>query len=131
MGPARETNMPSTAAEQEVLAAEEARCTATRTGDLAGLERVLHEGYTHVTGTGNVLNRQQYLDWVRATPRRHERHGLRVRCFGDNAVIVGGLTNHLTEAGGGTRVIETVVTQVAVREGGQWRFVAFQITPKR
>jgi hypothetical protein len=46
-------------------------------------------------------------------------------------VIVGGLTNHLSEADGGTRVIETMVTQVAVRERGVWRFVAFQITPRR
>jgi ketosteroid isomerase-like protein len=118
-------------ADREVLAAEEARCKATREGDLAALERVLHEGYTHVTGTGKVMNRQQYLEWVSSTPRRHERHALQVRCFGDNAVIVGGLTNYLTEADGGTRVIEATVTQVARREQGNWRFVAFQITPKR
>jgi hypothetical protein len=77
------------------------------------------------------MNRQQYLDWVSATPRRHERHDLRVRRYGDTAVIVGGLTNHLTEPGGGIRVIEAMVTQVAFREGGAWRFVAFQITPRR
>ena len=58
-----------------------------------------------MTGSGSVMNRQQYLDWVSATPRRHERHGLRVRRYGDSAVIVGGLTNHLSEPGGGTDVI--------------------------
>ena len=119
------------ALDREVLAAEDARCKATREGDLSALKQVLDEAYTHVTGTGNVMNRQQYLDWVSATPRRHERHALSVRRYGDTAVLVGGLTNYLTEAGGGTRVIEAMVTQVAQRQDGAWRFVAFQITPKR
>lgn len=123
--------MTDDALDREVLEAEEARCKATREGDLEALGRILHESYTHVTGSGSVMNRQQYLDWVSATPRRHERHGLRVRRYGDSAVIVGGLTNHLSEPGGGTRVIEAMVTQVAQRQDGVWRFVAFQITPKR
>lgn len=123
--------MSDDAMNREVLEAEEARCKATREGDLEALKRVLHEDYTHVTGSASVMNREQYLNWVRTTPRRHERHDLTVRRYGDTAVIVGGLTNHLTEAGGGTRVIETLVTQVAHREHGAWRFVAFQITPKR
>ena len=123
--------MTDEALDREVLEAEQARCKATREGNLDALQQVLHEGYIHVTGTGNVMNRQQYLDWVSATPRRHERHELSVRRFGDTAVLVGGLTNYLTEAGGGTRVIEAMVTQVAQRQNGAWRFVAFQITPKR
>lgn len=123
--------MTDDALDREVLEAEEARCKATREGDLEALGRILHESYTHVTGSGSVMNRQQYLDWVSATPRRHERSGLHVRRYGDSAVIVGGLTNHLSEPGGATRVIEAMVTQVAQRQDGVWRFVAFQITPKR
>lgn len=123
--------MTDEALDREVLDAEAARCKATREGDLDALRDVLHEGYTHVTGFGSVLNRQQYLDWVRERPRRHERHALSVRRYGDTAVIVGALTNYLSEAGGGTRVVEAMVTQVAQRADGVWRFVAFQITPKR
>jgi len=123
--------MTDDALDRAVLEAEEARCRATREGDLKALKLVLHEDYAHVTGGASVMNRQQYLDWVSATPRRHERHGLRVRRYGDTAVLIGGLTNHLSEPGGGTRVIEATVTQVAVHQDGAWRFVAFQITPKR
>jgi hypothetical protein len=123
--------MTEDALDRGVLEAEEARCKATREGDLQALKRILHEDYAHVTGGASVMNRQQYLDWVSATPRRHERHGLRVMRYGDTAVIIGGLTYHLSDAGGGTRVIEATVTQVAVRQNGAWRFVAFQITPKR
>lgn len=123
--------MNDAALDREVLEAEEARCRATGEGDLPALKRILHEDYSHVTGGASVMSRQQYLDWASATPRRHERHGLRVKRYGDTAVIIGGLTNHLSGAGGGTRVIEATVTQVAVRQDGVWRFVAFQITPKR
>lgn len=116
---------------QEVIEAEQARCQATRERDLDALGRLLRDDYTHVTGRGSVMNREQYLEWVGSAPRRHERHDLQVRCYGDTAVIVGGLTNHLSDPEGNTRVIETTVTQVAVREGEAWRFVAFHITPKR
>ncbi len=117
--------------DDDVLALEELRCKATREGDLDALKRVLHDDYSHVTGSGSVMNRQQYLDWVGATPRRHERSELRVRRYGDSAVLLGRLTNHLTQPDGSTRVIEAMVTQTAIREDEAWRFVAFQITPKR
>lgn len=122
--------MTDDAQDREVLEAEAARCEATAAADVEALKRILHEEYTHVTGSGSVMNRAQYLEWVCATPRRHERHGLRVRRYGGSAVIVGGLTNHMSEPGGGTRVIEAMVTQVAHRDGDSWRFVAFQITPR-
>ena len=123
--------MADPTADHDVLAAEELRCKATREGDLDALKRVLHADYSHVTGSGSVMNREQYLEWVRAMPRRHERHDLSVRCYGHAAVLLGGLTNHLSQPDGSTRVIETMVTQTAVREAGVWRFVAFHITPKR
>jgi ketosteroid isomerase-like protein len=123
--------MIDNATENEILAAEEARCAATREGDLETLKHLLHEDYTHVTGSGSMMSRDQYIDWVREMPRRHERHDLRVQRYGDTAVIVGPLTNHLSQPDGSTRVVEAVVTQVVHRENGVWRFVAFQITPKR
>ena len=122
--------MTDDALEREVLEAEAARCRATSEGDLQALKRILHEDYSHVTGSASVMNREQYLAWVCATPRRHVRHDLRVKRYGDTAVLLGGLTNHLSDAEGGTRVIEATVTQVAVRQNGAWCFVAFQMTPK-
>lgn len=115
----------------EVLAAEQERCRATREGDLESLGRLLDPAYTHVTGSGSTMTRDQYLAWVAETPRRHERRDLQIRVFGDSAVIVGPLTNHLSQADGSIRVIEAIVTQVAHRQDGAWRFDAFQITPVR
>lgn len=116
--------------EHEVLAAEDARCKATRDADAIALRKLLHENYTHVTGTGSTMNREQYIRWVGQTKRRHERGELQVMRFGNTAVIQGPLTNHLSEPDGGTRIIEAFVTQVAHCENGEWRFVTFQITPK-
>lgn len=117
--------------EQEVLAAEATRCKAIELADADSMRALLHEEYTHVTGGGSTMNREQYIQWVGETPRVHERHDLTVRCFGDTAVIQGPLTNHMSTSDGGTRLIEAFVTQVVHRQEGQWRFVAFQITPVR
>jgi ketosteroid isomerase-like protein len=113
--------------EQEILAAEEARCKATREGDLDALRELLHEDYIHVTGLGTTVNQQQYIDWIAAMPREHARHNLKVRCFGDAAMICGPLTNRIGAPE--PRVVETYVTQVLHKEAGKWRFHAFQITP--
>jgi hypothetical protein len=123
--------MSDDAQTQEVLAAEAARCKATLEMDVDALKALLHEDYTHVTGGAGTMNRAQYLEWVVETPRKHERLDLKVKRFGDTAVIWGKLNNHMTEKGGGTRLIEAYVSQVVHRENGAWRFVSMQLTPKR
>lgn len=117
--------------EQEVLAAEAARCRAIERADADAMRALLHDDYTHVTGGGSIMNRERYIAWVGETRRVHERHDLAVRCFGDTAVIQGPLVNHMSLPDGGTRLIDAFVTQVLHRQDGVWRFVAFQITPKR
>ena len=46
--------MTDDALDREVLAAEEARCKATREGDLGALKAILHEDYAHVTNPYGV-----------------------------------------------------------------------------
>lgn len=117
--------------DREVLAAEEARCKATREMDVETLGNLLHPDYTHVTGGAGTMTRAQYLEWVVETPRNHERLDLKVKRFGDTAVIWGKLNNHMQEKGGGVRLIEAFVSQVVHKENGAWRFVSMQLTPKR
>ena len=115
--------------EDEIIALEVRRCNATSTGDLQALHDILADDYLHVTGGGSIMNKADYLAWVKQLPRHHQRGGLTVRLYGDTAVVVGELLNRLRDKAG-DRVIETVVTQVARREANHWRFVSFHITPK-
>ncbi len=123
--------MTDTTTEQEVLAAEASRCDAVAHADADAMRALLADDYLHVTGGGSTMGRDQYIEWVGETTRVHVRHDLSVRCFGDVAVIQGPLDNHMSTPDGGSRLIEAFVTQVLHREDGTWRFVAFQITPKR
>lgn len=116
---------------EDVLAAEAARCAAVAGADADAMHALLDDDYLHVTGGGGTMDRGQYIAWVGETARVHERRDLSVRCYGDTAVIQGPLDNHMSTSDGGTRLIEAFVTQVLHRVDGQWRFVAFQITPKR
>ena len=113
----------------DILALEGDRCKATAEGDLDALKNILADDYVHVTGNGAIMNKLGYLSWVKELPRSHQRTNLNVRLYGDTAVIYGDLLNRLQTRGGET-VIETVVTQVAHRSDGKWRFVSFHITPK-
>jgi ketosteroid isomerase-like protein len=116
---------------QNILDLERRRCAAIGAGDLAALADVLADDYIHVMGTGTIKDKASYIETIRNGPRTPERGDLRVRLYGDTAVVTGPLLNRIGAAGQPTRIIDTVVTQVAVKSGGRWRFVSFQITPKR
>lgn len=117
--------------EAEVLELERRRCAAIGAGDLNALSDVLADDYIHVMGMGVIKDKASYIETIRNGPRTPERDNLHVRLYGDTAVIVGDLLNRIGAPGEPTRIIDTVVTQVAVRSAGRWRFVSFQITPKR
>jgi hypothetical protein len=117
--------MSANSVEQEVLAAEEARCKATFEQDVNALRQILHEDYTHVTGAGGLMNQQQYIEWVTALSRKHVRRDLKVRVVGDSALICGPLTNHFPDMD----PYDTYATQVLTKENGKWRFRAHQFTP--
>jgi ketosteroid isomerase-like protein len=125
----RKEHMTQQSEKDDVITLEARRCEATSRADLQALQEILADDYLHVTGNGSIMNKADYLAWVRQLPRSHQRGDLTVRIYGDTAVLVGGLLNRLQEKAG-VRIIETVVTQVARKDGKQWRFVSFHITPK-
>jgi uncharacterized protein (TIGR02246 family) len=114
-----------------VLDLERRRCAAIGAGDLAALSEILADDYFHVLGEGSTNDKAQYLETVRTGPRVPERGPLTVRRYGDAAVVTGSIINRITYPGQETRVIHAMVTQVAVKRDGVWRFVSFQITPVR
>jgi len=116
-------------AQREVIALEERRMAAIAHPDFAVLQEVLADDYLHVYGNGSTSDRAGYIAQVRAAPRVPVRGPTQVRIYGDCAVVTGSLLNRVHYAEG-ERVYDTIVTQVAHKVGGRWKFVSFQITPK-
>jgi ketosteroid isomerase-like protein len=118
-------------AADEVLELEARRCAAVAAGDLDGLADTLADDYLHVWGGGTTTGKVAYVAELKAGPRTHERSNLVVRVYGDAAVVTGDVLNTMSYPGRPVRVVRAFVTQVAVRSAGGWRFVSWQITPKR
>jgi ketosteroid isomerase-like protein len=99
--------------------------------DVAFLERVLHEDYTHHRPRGTVENRAQYLENRKA--RRVEFESLvadeiRARVYGDTAVVTGRSTAKGKDPQG-VMDEQRRWTRVFVRRDGRWQLVHFQGTP--
>lgn len=122
---------PVTDDKEQILDLERRRCAAIGAGNLAALADVLADDYVHVMGMGTVKDKASYIETIHSGPRVPERGTLTVRLYGDAAVLTGDLLNRINTPGREPRVIDAMVTQVAVKSGGRWRFVSFQITPKR
>ena len=100
-------------------------------GDIAFLERVLHEDFTHYRPRGTVENRAQYLE-----NRKTRRVGfdslvaedIKVRLYGDTAVVT-----YRSAAKGkdqqGAFDEQRLWTRVFVRRDGRWQLVHSQGTP--
>lgn len=117
--------MMTTRADEDVLNLERRRCDAINSGDLAALRAVLSDDYLHVHTNGRIDDLESYLDVVRQYPRHTQRGAINVRQYGNVAVLVGDQVNTLD-----AREMCVVVQQVAVRTGGDWRFVATHVTNK-
>ena len=115
----------------EILDLERRRCAAIGSGDLAVLRDCLADDYLHVGGAGSTSNKDAYIKTIAQGPRAPERGNLTVRLYGDAAVLTGDLLNKICAPGEPVKLVETFATQIAIRDGGKWRFVSFQLTQKR
>ena len=114
-----------------VIALEARRCVAIGAGDLTQLAEVLADDYLHVLAPGQVIDKHGYIELIRKAPRTPRRGTLRVRMYGDAAVVTGDLDNYLGAPGEEPRTIPAFCTQVARKQDGQWRFVSYILTRKR
>lgn len=114
--------------DDEVIALEARRGDAIGMGDLAALAEVLADDYLHVLAPGRVVDKAGYVEMIRNGPRRPVRRALRVRSYGDAAVLTGELENRIGAADDVRRVIPAFCTQVAIRTDGTWRFVSYILT---
>jgi hypothetical protein len=78
-----------------------------------------------------VDDRAGHIQGVAKRPRQTTRGELKVRVYGELAVLTGELTNQMVVPGEEPRVMRAYCHQVAVRRDGGWRFVSTQLTPLR
>lgn len=110
------------AAVDEVLAAEAERCRAIYEQDWAVLEPMMSDDLSYVHMPGRIENKAQYLAGVKSRPRKVEREDLKVRVYGNTAVMTGIMINRPPNA----ESVTARVTQTWVKDGPGWKMVAFQ-----
>ncbi|MGW4084945.1 nuclear transport factor 2 family protein [Streptomyces sp. NPDC004822] len=113
-------------------AVEHRRQRALVEADLATLDEIFDDTLVHTHAHGITHTKAQLLAHTAA--RRPylgiSRGELLVRLVGDVAVMTGAQTNRLRTPDGGARTLTGVATQILHRhDGGDWRFISFQMTP--
>lgn len=107
--------------------------------NLAFLEGMLHPDYVHTRPNGVVSDRAQFLASVKrdgAEPNvnydKLTSTDIKVRLYGDTAVLTGRSGIASDDATGALNG-ETRWTRIFLRQGGNWKLVAFQATlvPKK
>ncbi|AWE54800.1 DUF4440 domain-containing protein [Streptomyces nigra] len=113
-------------------AVERRRQRALVDADLATLDEIFDDTLVHTHAHGITHTKAQLL--AHTADRRPylgiSRGELLVRLVGDVAVVTGPLTNRLRTPDGGERTLTGVATQILHRrDGDDWRFISFQMTP--
>jgi len=98
------------------------RCRAISEQDWPALERLLAEDMTHTHMTGRVEDKPTFMDGIKGRPRLVERGEIKIRVYGNIAVMNGRQFNTTSD-----RRMEMEVLQVWRRRNGvDWQEVAFQ-----
>lgn len=126
--------------QDDLLALEARRCDAIAACDVAALSAMLRDDYIHVYGGGLSSGKTDWIDHIAEVPRVPERVDMKVRVYGDTAVLTGRMINRIRPGADakpadaiGKRVpikedVQAFATQVVVRENGEWKFCTFQMT---
>ena len=118
--------------EQQVRDLEDRRFAAMVAGDFDAFAAVCHPNliYTHSTGVTDTLG--SYLEGCRSGYYDYHRieHPVdRVVIVGDTALVLGEMNADLT-VGGRRKQVHNSSLAVWVRDGGAWRLIGYQPTPK-
>ena len=127
-----DTDPATPADEQAVRDLEDRRYAAIVAGDFDGFAAVCHPDliYTHSNGGTDTLG--SYLDKCRAGFYVYHRvdHPVdRVVIVGDTALVLGEMNADLT-SNGVRKQLHNSALAVWVRDGGTWKLLGYQPTPK-
>lgn len=120
----------TSAAEADVLRADDRRFEAMRKGDWAALDAALADDLTYVHSSARLESKKEHLDNLRAG--RPQYRGIaprerRARVHGDVGVVNGISEMHVENAGKEQRFTIRYLA-VYAKVGEQWRMLAWQST---
>lgn len=113
--------------EEALLALDAKRLQAMNQADPELMLSVLHDDHVHVMANGVVTDKAGAGEGVRNKSRKVEPGELKVRIYGDFAVVTGAQTNH-EQINGQPVTLQLFVTRVARRVDGVWKFISLHAT---
>jgi hypothetical protein len=119
------------APEGHILTLEIRRAQALIEGDLAMLEDLTADPYTHVESTGVLRTRTQFLEGLRTGQYRFSRFEIQenhVRVVGDVAIVAGRYLSDIITPDGRQPTKYARHLRVWAIDGGRWRNLAHQAT---
>lgn len=118
------------AAETDIEKAEKAWSTAVTGRDFAALDKIYANDLLYAHSTGNVENKQQYMDRLKSGKQRYEKinfEKLQVFPHGDTAVVHG-ILRMAGVSNGEPFNHHIMLMHVWVKKGAEWKLVAHQTT---
>ena len=117
-------------AEEEIRKAESDRFTAMLKGDAATLEKLLAPELSYTHGDGRVVDKAQFIAELKAGDFKYESiesTDVKVRVFGDTAIVTGGAGMRVVNKGIPAQ-IRIRYTNTQMRRNGSWQMVAWHAT---
>lgn len=121
-------------AEQQIRNVVERFGKAFVEADVSALDSLLHDDYIHTNSNGSVLHKQQWLEYIKTRRRElesrrleitsYENTGLRIRVYGETAIVTG-LNVAKGKREGKEFVTELRFTHVWGKQNGEWKRAAF------
>lgn len=111
---------------EEIIALENRRIEAMTKGDVAALEEILADDLLYTHTTARIDTKASFIDAVstgRSNYKSIERKDVKVRDFGDTAVVTGQAKFHV-----GNNKFEARYIDVYAKRGDAWQMVAWQST---
>ena len=116
----------------QILEVDAQRRAALIACDFVVLDRLFADDMQHVHSTGREGGKDEYLHDLRTVFEflEIERSNMKVRLFGDAALLTGGMKHRVRlRDTGDIVVIEAFGTQIWIPAGNGWQQIFYQATP--
>jgi ketosteroid isomerase-like protein len=98
--------------------------------DIATLDSIMSDDYIFISSVGQMLNKKEHLDSLKSGDIEYKSltyDNVKVRTYGDTAVLTGRITAEGSNAGRNTSGTH-FITRVYVNQDGRWIIVSAQAT---